>query len=358
MNIPRAALSRPHVVLNPSARRDRGTANPADSYNWHRQQPGYSPTPLIQLAHTAKDLHLESLWVKAETQRFGLPAFKILGASWAAEACISREALVQTLVTATDGNHGRAVARVARSRDLHAEVFVPRGTTPTRISAIEAEGAHVRIVDGSYDDAVVEASRFADSSSEAILLSDTSDSPTDRVGLAIIDGYSTIFSEVQEQLRAAGAPFPDLVVVQVGVGGLCAAAVRHVTSRTHLGTSVVSVEPVTAACAFASIAAGRSVTTTLPHTSSMVGLNASRLSATAWPTVAIGVDCAVAIEDDWCDLALSRLANEGVESGETGAAGLAGLEALLSEASGSHDLGRIVDVAKSALVVVTEGRTS
>jgi len=127
-----------------------------------------------------------------------------------------------TLAAATDGNHGRAVARVARLLGYRAHILVPRNTVPARIEAIAGEGAQTTVVDGTYDDAVaVSASLAAD---DVLVISDTSwpgyvDTPAH-----VIDGYATIFAEVDQQLGAAA---PDVVVVQMGVGALAAAVVAH-----------------------------------------------------------------------------------------------------------------------------------
>lgn len=102
----------------------------------------------------AEELGVERIWAKDETTRFDLPAFKVLGASWAVERTLAERPAVRSLVAATDGNHGRAVARLARLRGLKAHILVPDDMLDVRRQAIAAEGATVEIVAGSYDDAV------------------------------------------------------------------------------------------------------------------------------------------------------------------------------------------------------------
>src|SRR5206468_822257 len=140
---------------------------------FHRGLEEYAVTSLGESPELAKAMRVRRVALKVETERFGLPAFKILGASWAAERLLDgRDTEGITLVTATDGNHGRAVARVARMRGLRAHILVPAGTAQARIDGIASEGAHVEVVDGSYDDAVRRAAAMADDTH--LVLSDTS----------------------------------------------------------------------------------------------------------------------------------------------------------------------------------------
>src|SRR5580658_9476603 len=118
---------------------------------FHRTLPGYAPTPLVDCQALADVLGVRSLHVKDESHRFGLDAFKALGASYAMHRIARPGAVVSA---ATAGNHGRAVAWSARRLNCSAKIFVPAIATPARIEAIRREGADVRMVDGSYEDAV------------------------------------------------------------------------------------------------------------------------------------------------------------------------------------------------------------
>src|SRR5262249_5369606 len=140
----------------------------------HRLLPGYQETALVSLPHVAQELGLESLHIKDESRRLGQPSFKVLGASWAVYRALSERLGVSPaegatvgelasvfaplapliLVSATDGNHGRALAHVARLFGFEARILVPAGTAKARIEAIEGEGATVEVVEGSYDKAV------------------------------------------------------------------------------------------------------------------------------------------------------------------------------------------------------------
>src|SRR5262249_25097264 len=133
-----------------------------------------------------------------------------------------------TLAAATDGNHGRTVAHMAALLGYDAQIFVPSGTAAARIDGIASEGATVHVVDGTYDDAVLAAAALA--SDAVLVVSDTSWPGYTQVPRWVIDGYATIFAEIDEQLAIAGAPPPDVVLVPMGVGALAAATVEHAPS--------------------------------------------------------------------------------------------------------------------------------
>ena len=159
----------------------------------------------------AEALGVARVWVKDESSRLGLPSFKILGASWAIHRALEQRGDRPRLACATDGNHGRAVARVARERGLEATVFVPADMIAARREAIAAEGARVEIVDGSYDEAVERAAQAG-----ALVIQDTGEGEVPRW---IVEGYGTIGAEIDVE--------PDVVAVQIGVGSFAAAMVRR-----------------------------------------------------------------------------------------------------------------------------------
>jgi diaminopropionate ammonia-lyase len=174
----------------------------------------------------------------------------------------------------------------------------------------------------------------------------------------VVEGYSTIFWEVEEQLAAAGRVQPAVVAVQMGVGSLAAAAVLHYRTgdRGHRQERprIVGVEPVDAACVLASARAGKLTEVPGPHRSIMAGLNCGLPSPLALPLLDAGVDDFVAITDDDARAAMRELAAAGVEAGESGAAGLAGLLAAADRGLGP-ELGLTRDA--TVLLLCTEGAT-
>ena len=199
------------VFLNPAARTAAVTAPSRAPLGLHRRLPGYAVTPLADAPALAMANGVGRVWVKDESSRLGLPAFKLLGASWAAyralaarlgrdpEPWVSLDELRQTLAplrpltlaTATDGNHGRAVARIAALLDLDADVYVPKGTAAARIAAIEREGARVTVVDGDYDRAV--ASAAATAGDRCLAIQDVGWPGYEQVPAWVVEGYGTIF---------------------------------------------------------------------------------------------------------------------------------------------------------------------
>ncbi|MDQ1520144.1 MAG: diaminopropionate ammonia-lyase, partial [Actinomycetota bacterium] len=198
---------------------------------------------------------------------------------------------------------------------------------------------------GSYDDAVAESAALA--TDDVLVVSDTAWPGYTDVPRRVIDGYSTIFDECDEQLSGAA---PDIVLVQMGVGALAAAVVEHYAGRAV----IVGVEPTSAACNLVSAAAGKPVSTPGPHPSIMAGLNCGNVSPVAWPSVSRGVDVFVAIEDAGAEQAMRDLAASGVVAGETGAAGLGGLRALADAGAQAHGV-ELHD--RTVLLLCTEGAT-
>ena len=347
-----------------------GQADPRAT-RFHRSIPGYAPTELAEAPSAAARLGLDRLLVKLETGRFGLPSFKVLGASWATCRALSRRlgpvddpvatfdelraALPRldglTLVTATDGNHGRAVAWTARMLGLGARILIPQHTARARIEAIAAEGAHVEIVRGSYDDAVLLAASLADD--EHVVISDTSWPGYEDVPGWVADGYSTIFSELQEQL--GGEPAPALLPIQIGVGALACAAVRALADGDRV---IVGVEPADAGCVLAAVRNdGRPVLVPGPHRSIMAGLNCGLASRVALPDMAAGITAFCTVEDADAEAAVRLALEDGLRCGETGASGLAGLLALRADRP-QDTWGRFgLGAEPAALVICTEAPT-
>jgi diaminopropionate ammonia-lyase len=360
------------LVRPPTGPADAGSVDELRPRTFHRTMPGYEVTPLIPMDDLADRLGLRGIWVKDESWRLELPSFKILGGSWAVHRLVleraGRAAGVvgfdelrdiatslgpTTLVTATDGNHGRGVARAARLLGFEAVVYVPEGTVQPRIDAIRSEGARVVVHPGNYDAAVARAARDGQDNGWELVadvaVGDDVDVPT-----WVMDGYDTIFDEADEQLPAP----PTSVFVQAGVGALTGAAVRHYLRRAAAGAplpSFATVEPVTAACLMASASAGHLLTIDAGQESIMAGLNCGTPSSVAWPSILATVGVYLAVPDERAREAMRVLADVGIVSGESGAAGLAGL----LEAGGRPDVRAELGLDADARVLVlnTEGDT-
>jgi diaminopropionate ammonia-lyase len=331
------------------------SADPA-VHAFHRSLDGYAPTPLVPLPAVARELGVGRVYVKDETSRLGLPAFKALGVAWAMHRVLRERAGRHTFLSATDGNHGRAVARIARESGHGARIFVPDGVHPEAVAAIEREGATVTRVAGSYDDAVAVAAGAAAAAPDGILLQDTAWPGYEAVPALIVEGYATLFAEVDDQLAENGLAAPDAVVVPMGVGSLGQAAVTHCRSRAQPArTAVVSAEPVAAACVLESLLAGDRVTIETRPTI-MAGLNAGTVSSLAWPVLRDGLDAAVAVTDDEARAAAGPLRETGVDAGPCAWAALAAARVLLA-GPGHEDRRRRLHLGPDAVLVLiaTEG---
>jgi diaminopropionate ammonia-lyase len=323
------------AVVNPAAD-PAAVPPPSDAAAaFHRGLPGYAPTPVH---------HLGPVAVKDESRRLGLPAFKILGASWATELALRETPGTHTLVAASAGNHGRAVAHAAALRGLACRVFLPARSLAVRREAIAGEGAEVVVVDGTYEEAVALAERAAGEPGVALIADVGESGPA----AWVIDGYNTLFAEAAEQAAY------ELVLVPVGVGSLAAAAARH---GADAGVPVVGVEPDTAACLSASLLAGAPTPVPTPGTT-MAGLDCAEVSPAAWPSLLHGIAGTVTVTDDEAAAAMRELAAAGLAIGESGAAPLAGLRALQTDprCAGLREHVRLGPETR-VLLIATEGLT-
>ena len=359
----------PRVVANQSAVSQPATHPPEALLAFHRSLPGYAPTPLVPLDSLAAELGVEKVWLKDETQRIGLPSFKIMGASWAVAAAIARHLTLDSLdlgslraslsgsgvqlCAATDGNHGRAVARMARLLGVPCRIFVPAGLAEDRIASIASERAEVVRGTHTYDPTVMEAADWA-ASERALLIQDTSWSGYEEVPRQIVLGYDTILREVDDELRLRGFGTPTLVMAQAGVGSFASAVVAHYGSGDDR-PQFVSIEPDSADCVAASIQEGLPTEAAGHLDSIMAGLNCGVVSELAWPILRDGLGAAVTIDDDGAREGMRELAQAGMSAGECSGAAVGGLRLLLSDARWRERLG--ITSESCVLVFATEGVT-
>ncbi len=328
----------------------------ASARAFHRTLDGYRMSPLVELPTVAAELHVGRVFLKDESERLGLPAFKILGASWAVAKSLAlrfgvsfdavsidalRDAMggsAMTLVTATDGNHGRAVSHMARLLGISARIYTPAGVSSAALAGIRSEGAELIESDQTYDDVVRVAAASAEGNDSELLIQDTSWSGYEDVPLWIVEGYTTLFSEIDEQLADLGLT-PDVVVVPTGVGSLLQSAVEYYRGVSGVRPAVVCVEPTTAACVLASLHAGavRSVDTSAG--SIMTGLCTGTTSEIAWPSLRDGLDVAVAVDDTVVRNVVHELSSLGLDVGPCGASTLAGVRAVYADDDARESVG-------------------
>lgn len=359
---------------NPTARLWQ-TAPPSSALAYHQTLEGYAPTPLTPLPQLAQELGVQQVFIKNESNRLGLPAFKILGASWAVCRALCgrfgldatgmtiqglREHLaslpageVPVLVTATDGNHGRAVSRMAGQLGLTARIYIPQGLSDAAIEGIKGEGAELVPLELTYDEVVEAAAASTEGNLRDLLIQDTSWPGYEDIPRWIVDGYTTLFAEIDEQLAGFGFDAPDLVACPVGVGSLAHALVDHYRSEGHSHPALLSVEPETAACIAQSLLAGEPITVDTSFPSIMSGLNCGTPSELGWPSLLAGLDAAVSVSEDECRQAVIDLGALGQDAGPCGAATLAGVRNALK----GEDRRRALNLGPDSVIVLvsTEG---
>lgn len=235
--------------------------------SFHRSFPIYEKTPLVEMKNLAKELGVGDIFVKDESYRFGLNAFKVLGGSFAIgnylakklgmdiselpyEKMVSddiREKLGEiTFVTATDGNHGRGVAWTANQMKQKAVVYMPKGSAAERLANIQAEGADASITDMNYDEAVRLANRMAEENGW-VMVQDTAWEGYEDIPTWIMQGYATMAFEAHEQLGEK----PTHIFLQAGVGSLAGAVAGFFSSIYGEDRPIITVvEPEKAACLY------------------------------------------------------------------------------------------------------------
>lgn len=334
----------------------------------------YAPTPLRDLLDVAQHTGLAAIKLKDEATRFGLQSFKALGGAYAVgslllselartgaapgattadlEAGTHRPATEHIVVTcATDGNHGRAVAWGAQRFHARCVIFIHAGVSQARADAIARYGAEIRRVGGTYDDAVRETARQADTHHWHIV-SDTSWPGYTEIPRTIMQGYRVMADEAADQWT--GDP-PTHVFIQGGVGGVAAAVSVHMRTRFKPTPALIVVEPDRAACLLASAELGERTAIPDDLDTLMAGLACGEPSLLAWQELDRAAAAFMAIPDKAAIDTMRLLARFGIESGESGVAGLAGLLLATSDPAARANLGLNGD--SRVLAFSTEGAT-
>lgn len=359
---------------------DIATAQNVRAY--HASFPEYEPTPLVEMSDTARDLGLAGLYVKDESYRFGLNAFKVLGGSYAIgrylaerfgipedelsfqalmDAALREEISKITFVTATDGNHGRGVAWTAKRLGAKSVVYMPKGSAIDRLENIRAAGAEASITEFNYDDAV----RFAASQAEIngwVMVQDTAWEGYEDIPQWIIQGYSSMSLEAFDQLPQR----PTHVFVQAGVGSLATSVTGFFSAAYADQPPVICVvEPELADCVYRTAAADdgllHPVAGDMPTI--MAGLACGEPCTVGWSYLRAYAKHFLSVPDEFAALGMRMLASPvgsdaRVVSGESGAATFGTVAALMQEPSLAEERERLGLTDKSVVLCFsTEGDT-
>jgi diaminopropionate ammonia-lyase len=375
------------TVTANSRREERLPAElPQKIRRFHRQLPGYRMSPLKGLSSLAARLGLGGIWVKDESARLDLQSFKVLGGSYAIYRLIQerlgredqelsfadltngtiREKLGDiTFAAATDGNHGRGVAWSASQMGFKSVIYVHKLTSRGRIEAIEQSGAQVVVVDGNYDDAVRQVDQDAQRNGWEVV-SDTSWEGYEDIPKWVMQGYTTMFSEAQEQLAAQGLSQPTHIFVQAGVGSLAAATIGFYHNLFGDSIQTCVIEPTKAACLYRSALEEDG----MPHTvegdldTIMAGLACGEPNPIAWEILKDRADY-FAICPDFVAAMGMRVygvpmqGDPVVISGESGAVTLGALMYITQHTTGRAFRAQLgLDPESQVLLINTEGNTS
>lgn len=335
----------------------------SNSREFHASLPGYEPTPLVELKDLAAKLGIGKLWLKDESARFGLNAFKGLGASYAIYKLLEENPDIETFCTATDGNHGRSVAWSAKLFGKKAMIYVPKDTTRHRIEAIESEGAIVEKLDVQYDATCSYAAQMSRKNGWQ-LVQDTAWEGYEEIPALIKAGYLTHFEELESSLHSLPEAKADVVFLQAGVGSWPAAAAWYYQNRYGKDhPKLVIVEPKAASGILESFRQGTRSNPTGNQETMMAGLNCGIPSFTAWEILKGTVDAAMEIDDEAAGKAIKTLYfpagnDQRVVSGESGVGGFAGFLALMTDPL-YRDLKTALGINESTNILVysTEGAT-
>lgn len=361
--------------------------NVEKAHAFHQSFPQYSVTPLAALDGMADRLGLGGLYVKDESYRFGLNAFKVLGGSFAMARYISkemgrdvsqmtydyltsedfrREFGQATFFTATDGNHGRGVAWAAHKLGQKAVVHMPKGSTKARFDNIAKEGAEVTIEEVNYDDCVRMAAAEAEATCHGVIIQDTAWDGYEEIPAWIMQGYGTMANEAADQLRQVGVNRPTHVFIQAGVGSLAGAVVGYFTNLfPNDPPKFVIMEAGAADCLYQGALAAdgdpRNVTGDLKTI--MAGLACGEPNILSWDILRNHVSAFVSCPDWVSALGMRMLGvplkgDPTVISGESGAVGM-GVIAAIMTSDNYRDLREYLGLDRFSQVLLfsTEGNT-
>ncbi len=340
--------------------------------------PGYAPTPLIALPGLAAEFGIDQLLFKEERHRFGLNSFKALGGAYAVMRVLAKELAHRgvpdlitsrdlaagrwreitgdiTVVSATDGNHGRSVAWGARTFGCRCVIFIHETVSEAREKAITAYGAQVHRIAGGYDDSVRHT--FSEAAKNGwFMVQDTGTPDYEDVPRDITSGYAVIAREV---LAQAEKP-PTHVFAPAGVGGLASALFAQFWISLPSRPIFIVLEPTRADCVYRSLEAGARTDVTIADETVMAGLSCGEVSTLAWPVLREGAHAAMAIDDQFALEGMRRFASPvdgdpAIVGGECSGGGLGAMLALRDRPDHRGKLE--LDASSRVLLIGTEGDT-
>ena len=350
---------------------------------FHQSFPEYTKTPLVELSELSKKLNVNKIFVKDESYRFGLNAFKVLGGSYAIGRYIQdtaelnegqfnyetltspelKEKLGQmTFITATDGNHGRGVAWTANRLKQHSVVYMPKGSAQERLDNIKALGSDASITEFNYDDAVRLANKHANENGW-IMVQDTAWEGYEKIPAWIMQGYTTMALEIVEELDTIK---PTHLFLQAGVGALAGAVTGFFADYYKDNRPIITiVEPDKADCIYKTAAAndGRIHTVDGDLNTIMAGLACGEPCTIGWNVLHDHADHFISMSDNYAELGMRTLGlplgnDQVIVSGESGAATMGFVTEILSNPE-HKELKEALQLNEDSIIICisTEGDT-
>ena len=301
-----------------------------DSIKFHKTLPNYSNSKLFELKNLSTKLGVDNIYLKDESTRFNLNAFKGLGASYAIRKLLIEDPQTSIFCTATDGNHGKAVAWSASINKKKSVVYVPKDTTKERIDAIAQYGGEVIQLDMNYEETCNYAAKQS-ALNNWMLVQDTSWDGYEKIPALIMSGYLTHFQEMEDSINLFQKPKIDIIFLQCGVGSWPASCIWYYLNRYRKNKpKIVLVEPNEASGVLSSFINNQRVSPKGNFETIMAGLNCGIPSKSAWEIIKKGCDAVMTISDEDARNAMRTLYkpkenDKRIISGESGSAGLAGL---------------------------------
>lgn len=351
---------------------------------FHKSFPQYERTPLASLNNLAARLGVKGIYMKDESYRFGLNAFKVLGGSFAMAKYIAgvlgcdvseltydkltsrelRDKIGQvTFFTATDGNHGRGVAWAANKLGQKSVVYMPAGSSRIRLENIRKEGADASIIDGGYTKAVQMATADSKKVSNGVVVQDTAWEGYEEIPGWIMQGYGTMAAEAEEQMRECGAGKPTHIFVQAGVGSLAGAVQGYFANVYGNECPVTTImEPNATDCIYKSALAKEWAAVEEGETI-MAGLNCGEPNTISWDILKNKSSFFVSAPDWVAAKGMRMLAaplrgDDRVISGESGAVGM-GLVAEIMQSEDMTEFRNALKLEENSVILMfsTEGDT-
>lgn len=351
---------------------------------FHSRIPGYRPTPLISLPHLAAACGVRRIFIKDESRRFGLGAFKVLGGSYALARVVARdigaevedinfETMSQrqpgqyTFVTATAGNHGIGIAWSARKMGQRAIVYMPKGAARASVERVRALGADCIVTEVNYDD-TVKLAHAAAAQKGYVLVQDTAWAGYETIPTWISQGYTTMAAEALEQLHADFAvDAPTHVFLQAGVGAMAGGVLGYLENTLGPGRfrTIIS-EPETAACLYASAFSAEQALIPIRGSldSIMAGLACGEVNPVTWPILKSNTLAFATADDSVAATGMRILGNPlhddpAVTSGPSGAINVGLLYAMTKHEEAERIRALLgLSAGSKVLIFNTEGGTN